>query len=79
MGKIEKIMLEEWNNKKQFAKDEIKHKIIDVMPPEQEVAHRMWMYGITEEDLLAIRKEMELNISDPIFYKISNYLRDEWR
>ncbi len=64
-------------NKLRIAREQIQEKIIDPNPPEKDVAIMLFLYGITEGDFIAMRRE--LLIDDPTHLKILNYLRDEWR
>jgi hypothetical protein len=63
-------------DKLDFTIKQIK-KIKKVIPPEQEVAMLLYLYEITVEEFINMRRH--LNISDPMYIKITNYLTDEWR
>ena len=60
-----------------MAQHQIKEKVIDPIPPEKDVAMTLYLYGCTEQEFTEMRDH--LNISDPIFVKIQNHLRDRWR
>lgn len=60
-----------------FTIREIDNKIKRSIPPEQEVAMRLWLYGITCEEFNKMHEH--LNIPDPTRIKILNYLQDEYR
>lgn len=64
-------------DKLQYAERAVADKIKNAIPPEQEVARRLYLYGITCSEFNDI-KEL-LDISDPIRCKILNYLYDEYR
>lgn len=59
------------------AQDQIKEKITDAKPPEQQVAIVLFLYGCTEQAFSNMRKH--LAIAEPQYLKILNHLRDEWR
>lgn len=63
--------------KLQFAEMEVKNKIKNSIPPEQAVAMRLFLYGISVAEFNDIKEQ--LDISDPIRVKILNYLQDEYR
>lgn len=63
-------------DKLDFTIKQIK-KIREAIPPEQEVAMLLYLYKITVEEFINMRRH--LNISDPMRTKIINYLSDEWR
>jgi hypothetical protein len=65
----------EFDDKLDFVQGEIESKIKKAIPVEQQIAKRMWLYGISDVEYWKMRDQ--LNISDPIFIKIGNYLRDE--
>lgn len=70
-------MIGDFKDKLQFAEMEVENKIKKSIPPEQEVAMRLYAYGITCSEFNDIKEH--LDISDPIRCKILNYLYDEYR
>lgn len=64
-------------DKVNFSKMEVENKIKKSIPPEQAVAMRLYLYGVTCEEFNDIKEH--LDISDPIRVKILNYLQDEYR
>lgn len=65
------------NEKLKFAILEIQHSIIDAIPPEQNVAMRLWLYGVTEQEFSSMKRHLPIPM--PTIVKIENYLRDEWK
>lgn len=79
MKKKKKALDKPWVNKflLDTAKQHIKEKITDPMPPEKQVAIMLYLYGCKEQEFSDMREY--LDIDKPTHLRIQNHLRDRWR
>ena len=67
----------EFSDKINFVKAEVKQKLHNAIPPELDIAMRMKLYGVTEDEFFKMKERLGLSV--PEFVKIANHLRDLWR
>jgi hypothetical protein len=60
-----------------IAKEQIKEKITDSIPPEKQVAIMLYQYGCTEKEFAEMHDEIDA--PKPTLVKIQNHLRDRWK